>query len=221
MLDTFEEAYTETRRMLAGAIEPKPPYAALIEWIAQQSGGANVVNVVYTMWARSRPCLTVVMEREADVAAFAGDSLGSREIHQRIISRFREILSEQRNTKIVTDNIFVIVSSFAPTTRAEANESVPPDAIFALVRELAEPTIWIIQPRFDYLRVFLHTDEQLVAAEKSDLRNRIVDRYRRFIEPYDQFGYVKEEPIQPVFASRERFENVYLGSWQGYDRDNP
>jgi hypothetical protein len=164
MLDTFEEAYTETRRMLAGAIEPKAPYKALIDWIAQQDGGANVVNVVYSMWARTRPCLFVVMEHDSDVVAFGGGEPGSREVHQRIVSRFCEILDDQRNTKIVTDNIFVVVSAFAPTTRIEANESVPPSAISALQHELAEPAIWLIQPRFDYLRVFLHTDEQRAAA---------------------------------------------------------
>lgn len=221
MLDTFEEPYTETRRMLAGVVDPKPPYRSLIEWIAQQHGGANVINVVYWMWARKRPCLTVVMERDADVVDFAGGEPGDRNVHQRIIARFHEILHEQNNTKIVTENISVIVSSFAPTARVEANESVPPGAISVLQRELAAPEIWLLQPRFDYLRVFLHTDDQLAAVEESDLRSKIVDRYRDVIEAYDQFGYAKEEPIQPVFASRERLEKVYQGNWQGYDRDNP
>lgn len=221
MLDVFDEAYKETHRVLAGAIAPKAPYQALIDWIARQDGGANVLNVVYWMWARSRPCLTVVMERESDVVSFAGGEPGSREVHQSILSRFREILSEQRNTKIVTENIFVIVTAFAPTTRIEANEKVPPEAIFAFQFDLADPSIWLIRPHFESLRVFFHTDAQLAASEHSGIRTRIAERYRAVVAPYDEFGYVGEMPIVPVFDSLERFERDYRGSWQGYDRDNP
>jgi hypothetical protein len=120
MLHVFDEAYTETRRVLAGVAEPQAPFKALVEWIAQQPGGTNVINVVYWMWAKSRPCLTVVMERGSDVISFAGGEPGNREVHQRIHSRFGDILEEQRNTGIVTDNIFVIVAAFAPTTRINA-----------------------------------------------------------------------------------------------------
>lgn len=220
MLHVFDEAYTETRRVLAGMAETPLAFKALIEWIAQHPGGANVLNAVYRMWARSRPCLTVVMERESDVISFAGNDLGSRELHDRIIARFREILIEQRNTKIVTENILVVLAAFAPVTREEANGKVPPEAIFAFQQHLADPAIWLMQPRGSALRVFFLTDAQLAASERSGIRGRITEGYRAVVAPYDEFGYVREEPIEPLFDSRERFERDYHGNWQGYYHDN-
>lgn len=220
MLHIFHEAYTETRRVLAGLAEPQAPYKALIDWIAHEPGGGNVINVFYWMWAK-RPCLTVVMERHSDVVAVAGGEPGNSEMHQRILSRFREILIEQRNAKIVTENIFVVVTAFAPTARIEANHKVPPEAVLAFQRELAEPAIWLIKPRLGVLRVFLHTNDQLAALEHTSIRERITQSYQAVIAPHDEFGYVKEMPIEPVFDTRERFESAYRGNWQGYDRDNP
>lgn len=220
MLNVFDEAYTETRRVVEGLAETKPPYKALIEWIGQQPGGANVLNVVYWMWARSRPCLTVVFERKSDVISFAGDDIGSRELHARIIAQFRKILTEQRNTKIVTENIFVILAAFAEVERVVANEKVPPGAVFAFQHALADPSIWLMQPRGPALRVFFHTDSQLAASEQSGIRDRIAKGYQAVVAPYDEFGYVREEPIEPLFDSRERFERDYKGSWQGYYHDN-
>lgn len=217
MLHVFHEAYIETRRVLAGLAEAQAPYQALVDWIAQQPGGSNVINVVYWMWVK-RPCLSVVMERNSDVIAFAGGEPGSHEVHQRILSRFREILEEQHNTKIVTDNIFVVVAAFAPTTRIEANHRVPPEAVIAFQHELAEPAIWLVQPYFESLRVFFFTEDQMAAAEHSGIRERIATSYQAVIAPYDEFGYVREMPIEPVFDSRERFERVYKGNWQSYDR---
>jgi hypothetical protein len=219
MLHVFHEAYTETRRVLAGLAEPQAPYRALTEWIVNEPGGANVINVVYSMSA-GRPCLTVVMERDPDVVKFAGGEPDSSETRQRILSRFREILVEQRNTKIVTDHISVVVTAFAPTARIEANHNVPPEAIFAFQHELAEPAIWLIKPHFEVLRVFFHTNDQLAASEHTGIRERITQSYQAVIAPYDEFGYVKEMPIEPVFDTRARFEGVYKGNWQGYDRDN-
>ncbi|UPT62540.1 MAG: hypothetical protein M0D54_19655 [Hyphomonadaceae bacterium JAD_PAG50586_4] len=175
MLHVFDEAYTETRRVLEGLAETKPPYTALMEWIAQQTEGISVLNVVYWMLARSKPCLTVVFERQSDVIKFAGDDIGSRELHARIIAKFREILIEQRNTKIVTENIFVILAAFAEVERVVANEKVPPEAVFAFQHSLADPSIWLMQPRGGALRVFFHTDSQLAASEQSGIRDKIAE----------------------------------------------
>lgn len=220
MLHVFDEAYKETRRVLEGLAETKPPYKALIEWIGQQPGGENVLNVVYWMCARSRPCLTVVFERQSDVIRFAGNDIGSRELNGSIITKFREILIEQRNTKIATEDIFVILAAFAEVERAVANGKVPPEAVFGFQHSLADPSIWLMQPRGGVLRVFFHTDAQLAASEQSGIRAKIATGYQAVVAPYDEFGYVREEPIEPLFDSRERFERDYQGSWQGYYHDN-
>lgn len=220
MLNTFDDPYKETCRVLAGLATPAAPYSALIEWIAQQSGGKNVLNVVYWMWGGFRPCLSIVMGRDSDVESFAGGQPVSRAVSEGIIARFHEILAEQRITKIVTENMFVIVSAFAPLTRIEANHQVPPEAVVAFQHQLTMPSVWLIQPHFENLRVFFHSNDQLAQSESSGIRQRIAKEYEAVIAPYDEYGYVREMPIQPVFDSRERFEQVYKGSWWGYDRDN-
>lgn len=221
MLYPYDEAYIETRRILTGVTEPATPYRALTTWIAEQDGGTNVLNVVYWMWAKSRPCLTVVMEREEDITRLTGGEARKRDVHLCILSRFNEILREQRNTKIQTENIFIIVSAFAPGARSEANHRVSQEAIFQFQSNLAEPSIWLMQPRFTNLRVFFHTDAQLAASEHSPVRAAIAERYKPIVEPFDEFGYVREDPIVPVYDSWERFQRIYKGNWQGYDRDNP
>ena len=121
----------------------------------------------------------------------------------------------------VTENILVIVSAFAPTNRIEANHKVPPEAISDFQNKLADRSIWLIKPNFEYLRVFFNAESDVAVSERSGFREQIAKQYQAVIAPYDDFGYVRETPIELVFDSRERFDRVYKGNWFGYDRDNP
>lgn len=219
MLYPGDEAFTETVRLLFGAIEPKPPYQALTEWVAKQ--GVSALNAVYELRRNDRPTLTVVVEHEADVDRFAGGEPAKREACDRVTERFREILAEQRNSRIVTENLRVVISAFAPIARIQANHCVSREAATQFQLDLADPTIWLVQPHWSHLRVFYTTDAERVAAERAGAAENIKELYRAVVEPFDDYGYVREQPITPVFDSRERFERLYRGNWQAYDRDNP
>jgi hypothetical protein len=71
------------------------------------------------------------------------------------------------------------------------------------------------------LRAYRGDFRSLAGLEPTGIRERITQSDQAVIAPYDAFEYVKEMPIEPVFDTRERFEGVYNGNWQGYYRDNP
>ncbi|MBK8543224.1 MAG: hypothetical protein IPL62_06425 [Caulobacteraceae bacterium] len=119
----------------------------------------------------------------------------------------------------MTEDIFVILAALAEVavrwlTRRFRQRQFLPFNTASPTRRSA------LQPRGGVLRVFFHTDAQLAASEQSGIRGKIAKGYQAVVAPYDEFGYVREEPIAPLFDSRERFERDYQGSWQGYYHDN-
>jgi hypothetical protein len=211
MVPTYE-AYTETKRMLAGLASVRPEYQALIDWIAQE-GGTGVLNVVYeTLW-EGRQRLDVVFEFKDQV-----DSFFVKGMSDRIVARLREILAEHRNTRIVTTDMFAYGFAFETAARIEANWKVSAAERAAAQARLADPSIWLLHTQFEYLTVFFQTEDQVRGSERSDIRERCAHEYAKVIAPYDEFGYVARRPIELLFDSRENFEKKYGGSWFAYDR---
>jgi len=237
MIVPSDKDYIETKLIKRGLTKLKPDFAHLAEWIENQYS-IEVLNVYYDITTgphnRPFPRLNIIFENEKDELNFRNGFLGNfdSDKQQLIAGKFEELVNKRNpaNARLSnflgrtegstydTKGLLVILDSFEPVARDEANESIPKAEIEELKTELHAPEIWEISRFGSRTTVFYYTDRQAESAKGSALFARLTTRYYQLLKNYDEFEYFDEDSFTLDIDSKENFEKNFESSWFYYYR---
>jgi len=218
MITPSDKEYRRAKQIKKGEKSITPPYSELADWIRSKYS-VKVLNVSYCkIEPDNRPRLSIDLETERDRqvferSRFCVDSKKS----SAVISKFKEI-AENACLDLSFQNIFAIFSAFEPIARIEANEKVPEKLVNTLIKQFRNENIWCIQKMFSALVIFYYSENEKDHAVKTGMTDQYQNAYAEIIEPYDEFGYMGNNPIIPEIDSKENFDKNYESSWFYYWR---
>jgi len=218
MITPSDKAYRLAKQIKKGEKSIPHPYSGLAKWI-QSKYSVKVLNVSFCIIKPdNRPRLSIDLETEEDRkvferSRFCYDSKKS----SAIIKKFQEI-SNKTSLDVSTEKIFVVFSDFESIARIEANEKVSEDIIDNFIERFQSENIWCIQRAFSNLIVFYYSENEKDQAIKKGMINQYQTAFSKIIEPYDEFGYLINNPIIPHIDSKENFDQNYQSSWFYYWR---
>lgn len=222
MITPWNESYKRTKAIKIGAAQLESPFCDLVDWLNQFYEGIGALNA----WVEIGPKLVVVgksalriaFERDAAVERLnLGPYKQNPSESERILAEFHRIVVRRKLSDFDTNDLFVTYSSFEHVARCEANGKVSDEDLFHLKRSLADLHIWEVKPDFDVVTFFFETDNQLADSEENGARRICENLYRNILSRYDEFGYLRERPIEVSFYSHQSFNRVYH-NWFSWSR---
>lgn len=195
------------------------PFLELASWIDSHYG-VHVLDIQCdTLRPQGWPRLNVILERECDELTFH-DSSGNfdEEKQAEIRLRFEQLVFARSVKGFQFDSLFVIFSAFDDIARDEAKGRVSRFELWRLKRRLNDSDLWRIRTLFGSVTFFFHTERQRFDHETKEHLKRYAEEYAKVVAPYDEFGYLAENPIPIKCDSKENFECTYRGKWFYYDR---
>jgi len=215
-MSSSDKEFLESREVKRGKIQVAQPFQNLIEWF-EGFYGVRPLNICYEFLIHNqKPRLEIIFESYDSTQMFREDEGKNDRIEQvfkGLITGFSEYKS---------DNLFVIYSDFKAIAQTEANSRIDEKMIKNLTKTLNVPELWHIERAFGSTAIFFfHTQEQEDRLSQSkELKNLFIDKYFEVIKAHDEFGYLTREDFGIRFDNKERFQNMYKGSWQFYFKDN-
>jgi hypothetical protein len=222
MFSPSDEEYQQTKRIKLERTPLPSPFKELAAWLGQRYH-VDVLNIFYD-WVIpvNRPRLYVVLDLEADELKFRrGGPLGNfkRTMQDEILGQFRGLISQQRREReFDINNLLVVFGSFESVARIEANNNVSQDEIQSLQRRLNNADLWLIRPFFATVTFFFYNEQQAQRYEAKGAKDAYALEYARIVEPYDQFGYLRQRGILVRFDSKEVFDTKFKGNWFYYHK---
>lgn len=214
MITPSDDSYKATKRIMQGKAVMNPNYNALAEWI-QNAYGVKPVNIIYSIVENGKlPRLEICLEYESGEALFINKDRFSfnKNRQQAINAKFKE----SGGGKKLNQEVWVVFSNFEKVAKAEANESIPSDAIDQLKQQFSEDGLWEISRFMQYTTFFVHTQKQVAAYKDSDTLKKWADTYFLLLKQYDEFNYFQRETMPIVLDSKENFIDNYQGNWYYY-----
>lgn len=224
-------AYQETRLIMQGKTVLNPRFKLLAQWI-EDTYGVKPVNIIYdTIENSERSRLEVCFEFESDKAKFLDSNhfAPDKEKQQAIAEQFGKLVEAKKalvpagtghvadtETNYHAEGIWVIFSAFDRVAKMEANESIPPESIETLQKELANDDLWCISRLFAAATFFVYTDKQLETYTNSGIKETWAKKYFQLLKQYDPFNYIKEDDFFIYLDSKENFDNNFDSNWYYY-----
>lgn len=217
MIVPTDNDYLDTKLILKKEKKMNPTLQKLKEWITVEFN-QRVLNIYYdTIDNGNRPRLNVIFENYESVNTIR-DRIGNyaKEKQQKIKEKLEELLSNESNDEISTENMFVIFSAFNPIARAEANGKIKDDFLSSLKIKYEQLGIWEINRFGGATTIFFYTEKEL--EEKSQLPEIALLRneYLEQLLKYDDFDVIKPEEFNLAFDSKENFDNNFESNWYYY-----
>jgi hypothetical protein len=218
MITPSDLEYLKAKEIKKGEESIPHPYSDLADWIRSRYS-VSVLNIsCCEIEPDNRPRLSIDLETEVDLQVFERSRFCvDPKKSSAVISKFKEI-SENARLDLSFKNMFAIFSAFEPVARIEANEKVPERLANNLIKQFRNENIWCIQRMFSALIIFYYSETEKEQAVKSGMTDRYVKAYADIIAPYDEFGYLRNNPIIPEIDSKENFDRNYESSWFYYWR---
>lgn len=216
MLLLHPETYQETKlvKQVGGALDA--PYQDLSDWIFDRYR-VRLLNLKHEhVDLTDRFRLHLIWDSIADEAKFSPGGRWNHDPHkeEEIIGAFNALLRRHRQKgRFGTEGLFVICSAFEEGARDEANRRVTAAQKERLCQELG---LWTIETFTDDVVFFLDTDKEVKAALAAGTTEAYSQAYGRLLEPYDEFGYLRDNPLQVRIDSYESFQKHYNGNWFHY-----
>jgi hypothetical protein len=209
-----DDSYQQTKRIKRIGVIPPAPFKELIDWFAFHYH-VPVLNVIYDIAPANRPRLSIIFEKQEDALKFRTGALGNfnKVDQKRVAEQFAVILSAHHRHQFKLVGLFVIFVAFEPVARIEANESVTEKELENLKNTIANKDLWKISRLFDSVTFLFYTDEQARNCEKNGLKTAYSLEYSRLVEPYDEFGYLRQRGVTVTFDSKENFDKNYQSNW--------
>jgi hypothetical protein len=218
MISPGDDDYQETKLFKLGKRALLPPFRELASWI-EESHAAKVLNVRYDRpELLNRPRLSVIFEREESRIQFMDGANFKREKQAAVAEKFREIVAASPSLAFDTDHLLVIFQSFEPVARTEANWNIERSELDEIRSNLAHLSLWEIWPSWDSVTFFFQTDAELKSSAENGAQRSCRAAYGELMRPLDEFGYLRERPIEVRFNSKENLDRNYEGSLFLYDR---
>lgn len=217
MLSPTDAAYVATRKIKLGKAPLKTPFKECVAGLRAAFPGVSILNAHYErIPPDGMPRLTVVVEHEAEQELFFDETAMYDKAKQGMAAAiFRDALKAARNDLFDTEGLFVIFSDFEGVARIEANGKIKEIELERLRRKLGPDRIWAIHPMLGGVDVFFYADGDL-DGPIDGFKKRFTEAYAALIAPHDEFDYLKQRPITPVFSSKETFDRDYHSSWYNY-----
>jgi hypothetical protein len=209
--------YIETKLILKKEKKMNPILQKLKEWITMEFN-QRVLNLYYdTIEYGNRPRLNVIFENYESVNTIR-DRIGNyaKEKQQKIKDKLVELLSNELNNEISTENMLVIFSAFNPIARAEANGKIKDEFLNCLKTKYKELKIWEINRFGEATTIFFYTEKELEENSQSQEVILLRNEYLEQLLKYDEFDVVKPEEFNFAFDSKENFDNKYESNWYYY-----
>lgn len=217
---------------MQGKARLQPHFQPLCDWI-QHTYGVRPVNIIYDVTENGKlPRLEICFEHKSEEALFSNKDGYSynKNKQEAIAKKFQQLMQEKGldrkpgtlhtlltgNSEYITDNVWVIFSAFDKIAMAEANESIPVEAINQLKQQFSEEGLWEISRMFAYTTFFVYTEQQVKAGKGSETFRRWTDAYFQLLKQYDEFDYFQRATFTLVLDSKENFMNNYQGNWYYY-----
>lgn len=218
MITPSDVEYLKAKEIKKGEESIPHPYSDLADWIRSRYS-VSVLNVSYCeIEPDNRPRLSIDLETEVDRQVFERNRFSvDPKKSSAVISKFKEI-SENARLNLSFKNMFAIFSAFEPIARIEANEKVPERLANNLIKQFRHENIWCIQKMFSALIIFYYSETEKDQAVRSGMIDQYLKAYADIIQPFDEFGYLRSNPIIPEIDSKENFDKNYESSWFYYWR---
>lgn len=178
----------------------------------------------------SRPRLTIVLERSAELRGFMSRSGFSFLANKQAItaqiweetsvehpSVWRSALSLRDPDAGETHSIFVCFAEFEQVAEYAAHKAVKGKDLRTFAASLGlGDRLWRLERSFGPPIVFVHSDEQARALRSTESQAHWADLYYTLVKPHDEFGYLERSEIVIEVDSRETFERDFAGNWYYY-----
>ncbi|WP_229418529.1 hypothetical protein [Flagellimonas chongwuensis] len=209
----------------------KEEFTPLAKWIDEKYD-VKTLNLVFDFIKndKSYPRLQVCLEYVKDKGKFMDNQTYSfdKTKQNEVSDKFAEIVSgyniKNRQNWIKKifgltykpNNLFVYFSDFESIAKIEANENIPEKKIKELKTAINNSELWEIDRRFDSVTYFLHTEEQLIRYQNSEIHKKWNQEYFDLLKDYDEFGYFIRESYSVFLDSKENFDKNYESNWFYY-----
>jgi hypothetical protein len=216
MVTSSDIEYIDTKNIKKNNTTLVFPFDELAIWISK-TYNVTVLNIIYDqIIPDSRPRLQIILELFDEKKKFLDKNfINFNENKQiEIKDKFIEILKNNQNIQFKYQKLLVVFSAFEPIAIEEANGKVSKEDIKELEKNLNEPCIWKIRPRFNSVTYFFFTNSQL-NNNKSKL-DTFTKKYFNLVKKYDEFNYINNIIVE--LDSKENFDGNYQSSWFYYDR---
>lgn len=206
--------YEETKRIKLGELNKSDILDELSNWF-KSSLDVDIINFKYKrikVGKRIKHRLTIVTDQKEDYLKMVpGLSERNHENEQMIVRKFLE-LTRKYNFKIDprVKNIFVVFSDFSKEANTETN-SIAFDS-FNKDFKRNFPDHYILQPIFDAIIVFFHTDKQVRENSLNGVSEAISDLYFNTLKTFDVCGYITRDNLNITFDSKENLDQNYEGN---------
>jgi len=219
MVSPSEKVYIETKNIKKGFSKLTSPFAELADWIFLNFG-VRPLNIIYDILEHNkRPRLQVIFEFYKDNIAFITDNgFPNPSRQEKVQEAFHAIILKDQ--KYVTENLFVLFSSFEPIAKEEANGKISNQKLDELEANLNDKEIWKIQRNFSTGIFFFYSDDQVKQNEFNGKKEHLKKEYFKLIKDCDEFGYFDESNFFIKLDSKENFDKNYQSNWFYYFKDN-
>ncbi len=177
-----------------------------------------------------KPRLEIVIERAEDYRKFLTAPYNFDARRQRAVAEIfakhhtsaamRSLFKLPRRLPVDYDfaqRIFVAFSDFEPVAIQDVHRSISKKELAAFEASLGiGDEFWCSQSSFGPPIVFVHTEAQAEALNRSELPARWADFYFDIARKYDEFGYLKREEFFIAVDSKENFDANYSSNWYYY-----
>ena len=212
--------YKETKRIKLGELKKSDILDDLSNWF-NSIFDVEIINFKYKrikVGKRIKHRLTIVTDQKEDYLKMV-PRLGERnhKNEQKIVKKFLELTRKYNfNIDPRVKNIFVVFSDFSKEANTETNRK----AFDSFNKELKRnyPDHYILQPIFDAIIVFFHTDEQVRENSMNGVSEAISDLYFSTLRKYDVCGYISRDNLNITFDSKENLDQNYEGNMYYYLR---
>jgi hypothetical protein len=218
MVVPSDEDYQQTKQLkITGAPLPSP-FRELAAWI-DATYGVHVLNILHDIIIpHHQPRLRIILETIDHALKFRDAPYGNYlpTAQNDVRQQFEALLAQHPGHRFALENLFVIFENFESVARVEANARITDEDIRRLKTKLANPDLWEISRCFDGVTFMFYTDAQLQRHRVPSVIDVYAQEYARVVEPYDEFGYLKENGLFIHFDSKENFDTNYQSNWYYY-----
>jgi len=206
--------FKKTKKIKLGGLKKSEILEEFSSWL-WSIFDVNIINFKYeriTVGKRIKHRLTIITDQHEDYMKMV-PRLGERnqENERKIVNQFLE-LTRKHNFKIDprVKNIFVVFSDFAKEANTETNGKAFEH--FKNELESIYPNYYVLQPIFDSVIVFYHTDEQLQSNRMNGTNEAISDVYFKSLKGYDECNYITRNNLKISFDSKENLDQNFEGN---------
>jgi hypothetical protein len=218
MISPSDIEYELTKKIKNGTLHLVHPFDLLADWILDNYG-VRPINIIHDLLPHDkRPRLQVIFDSWSDSVLFAGKNglFPDKSKSSRIITRFKKIVADLPD--YVTEDIFVVYSSFEKVAKEEIYLKVPKSRIESL-KACLDLEIWEIYKDFYSVVIFFYTNNQLDRYSKDAItKSKINGLFFDLFKEYDEFNYLDKKDFEIQLDSKENFDKIYQSNWFYYSR---